>query len=277
VQPVFVLGAHRSGTSVIGTLIASPPSVTDLGEYYAFYVADQKTRLLGNLSPSQSHRAFLDSLWDHAAEFAGQLTSQDGNRWYLDHTPWNILLADRLATTFPEAVFVLVVRDWKGVCQSLERSYRAGYTWAGPTVEQRLDVWADLYGHVPVLPIDRVAAVSYDCLCRRPEAVLDRLRHALRSLGVPVDWDRRALLDSHAPTAAERRPTLGHLDGGRVLTRPIPSWDVDRWSPAMEQQARARCGTIHEAIETLFPGLLKDGVALATDRSLAGRVGPHNG
>lgn len=274
---MFVLGAPRSGTSLIGTLIASPSAVTDLGEYYAFYVAGQKMQLLANASPSHSHRAFLDSLWDHAVEFAQLLTSRDGNGWYVDHTPWNILLADRLATTFPQAVFVLVVRDWKGVCQSLERSYRAGYAWAGPTVEQRLDVWADLYGHVPELPIDRVAAVYYDYLCERPETVLERLRRALRSLGVPVDWDRRALLDSHAPSAAEHRPTLGRLDGDRVLTRPIPSSDVDRWSRAMEQQARTRCGAVREMIEMLFPGLIEDGVAPHADCSVAGRAGLRNG
>lgn len=40
-RPIFVLGSHRSGTTLLGAYLTSSPEVCDMGEYIGYFLAHQ--------------------------------------------------------------------------------------------------------------------------------------------------------------------------------------------------------------------------------------------
>ncbi len=82
---------------------------------------------------------------DHARRFAEEVARSQGCEWYCDTTPWNLLVADRLAAQLPDALFVLMLRHYSGTVQSLRRSFESGFVWAGETLADSARIWAHFY------------------------------------------------------------------------------------------------------------------------------------
>jgi hypothetical protein len=253
-EPIFVLGSPRSGTTLAGSWIGSHPSVYALGEYSAFVFA-YATAPVGytRTRPPYAQR-YLRELQNHAAEFAGRLAAERGARFYCDATPWNLLIAETLVELFPAARFVLTLRHYAGVIQSLERSYHRRYLWAGATPAERASIWAALYERAGDLPADRTTVFSYDELCADPDTTLARWRSGLARIGFdPAGLDDQVFLRSHATGSDDHRRTVATGVDGRVTFEPIPSLDKQRWSEALDTEVRPVVDAVDNLLRQRFP------------------------
>jgi hypothetical protein len=175
-----------------------------------------------------------------------------GKAWIVDSTPWNLLLVKKLQAAIPEAVCIIMLRGWAGVCQSLARSYQQGYEWAGDSTPARLAVWLDLYRHVHDLKRWPAIAVNYDLLCESPAFVVQELRRSLRTLGVPSRGDESTFSVAHAANPGPPR-TLAVRDGVNHSWQSLPAFDPDDWSPADEACATKMCAALRNTLVSRYP------------------------
>ena len=253
-RALFVLGAPRSGTTLIGNYLASHPSVLNLGEYGGFHLAHNVAPSVLGAIPGSYRDPYLRDLVTHAQWFAEGLAAAHGNSWYCDSTPWNILAADRIAADIPDALFVLMLRHYSGTIQSLRRSFESGFGWAGATWTDSAEVWAGAYQTAAALPVERTLAVSYERLCADPSATLDLIGQWMDQHGFPTDGlDIGQLAISHAPPASGPRPTVAVLVGDTVELRPIASYDPLSWSGDIHRMVWPVVVDVHRRLSAQFP------------------------
>ena len=255
---LFVLGAPRSGTTVLGSYLASGPSCLDLGEYGGFHAA--YTVVPGALGriPGSYRDPYLADLRLHARKFAEDQTAASTMTWFCDATPWNLLAASALAEDLPEALFVLCLRHYAGTVQSLRRSYESGFAWAGEAWAESAAVWASLYRHVGELPTDRVVPVSFDALAAEPGPTLGLLRLRLGELGFDVDGlDEGVLAVSHAPPSSGPRPTIGVVEGDEVRLRPVTSFEGASWSGDIQRMVWPEVRDVHLDLQQRYEGVYR--------------------
>ena len=241
VTPIFVVGSPRSGTTLMGRYVGSSPRVCDLGEYLGFYLAHHVAEREFRDMPSPFAEPYLAGLHEFTAHFAADLSTRDGCDFYCDDTPWNLLVADALVRRLPGAVFVLMLRHYSGAVQSLQRSYAAGYRWAGSTPEESAALWARFYSCTAVLPQRRTIPVSYDRLVRKPEPTLRRLHERLREVGLDERYlDLGVFTVSHATKPQDAVRPLSSVDAaGNVVLGRLPSFRADEWPEALDRRVRA--------------------------------------
>jgi hypothetical protein len=131
VRPIFVVGSPRSGTTLIGNYLGSAASVLNAGEYRALYLAHGALPI--QLSAAYRLNGMVPETWvpyrdryveevrRHAAEFIERAAIEQGCTAYCDSFPRNVLIGERLGELFPNAMFVLTLRHYTGVIQSLLR------------------------------------------------------------------------------------------------------------------------------------------------------------
>jgi Sulfotransferase family len=250
---LFVLGAPRSGTTLVGRYLASHPDCLDLGEYYAFFLAySQAPRLMSRL-PSPVKDAYLENLAENAANFAVQRQSAKKKAFWCDQTPWNLLVADSLRKLLPRSVFVLMLRDFRGVILSLRDSYQAGYQWAGRNVRESALLWARFYQNASHLPTSRTITVSYDALCATPDATITALDTAMARF-LPVDgasFDKRVFAARHAQNANSAAP-IATMRKGILQYAPRPSFDKHAWTEEMEFECAPLVATVQQELESKY-------------------------
>jgi hypothetical protein len=250
-RAVFVLGVPRSGTTLIGNYLGSASAVENLAEYGGFYVAHSVAPNVIQRIPGYHHDAYLAELRDHARTFAERKARDSGCAWYLDHTPWNLEVAPRLAADVPDALFVLMLRHYAGNILSLHR-----FPWGGDTWADSARLWATLCSQTLYLPADRLIAVGYDALAQQPERTLADLSAALDKHGFPTaDLDPRILTLSHAAIIGEPRPVIAVAEDGKVSgLRPISSFDEERWSGDIHAEVWPIVEDMHFELMRRFPG-----------------------
>jgi len=195
---------------------------------------------------------YLRAAQTFTAEFAAQVTSEAGFTAYCDSTPSNILIAQELSDALPNARFILVLRHYSGVLQSLERSYASGYEWAGATIAERAILWSSHYAHAAHLPPERTIAISYDAVCHDPGSTISEFRAELTQLALgEVSLDLSVLATSHATHTP--RPTIGQKGpNGETLLRSMPSFDAKAWNSVEQAVADTYVHVIDNALELLF-------------------------
>jgi Sulfotransferase family len=122
---IIVGGAPRSGTTLVQNMLAAHPAV--LGGPEALHLHDileVRRRMLGSLA-----RGWLDFYCDKKTidtcfrwtimEVLAPVDGMQGRRYLSEKTPENVLAFADLAELLPEARFVHVVRDPRGVVNSL--------------------------------------------------------------------------------------------------------------------------------------------------------------
>lgn len=128
-DPVFVIGAPRSGTTALGKA---------LGRHSRFYAGDETLFLVDLFGNGRAEAVYErwagrpSSSWlrreqvtrdDFLAALGLGINAlftagSDGRRW-VDHTPSNTLIAPTLAGLFPGARFLHILRDGREVVQSM--------------------------------------------------------------------------------------------------------------------------------------------------------------
>ncbi len=250
-RALFVLGVPRSGTTLIGNYLGSAPTVLNLAEYGGFYVVHSVVPSVIERIPGFHHAVYLAEIRAHARAFAERVAAERECSWYLDHTPWNLEVAGRLAHDPADALFVLMLRHYSGTILSLRR-----FPWGGDSWADTARLWVTLCGQIIDLPQDRLIAVGYDALAEEPGPTLASLTAALADRGFPVDGLDEGLLSvSHAAIIGEPRPVIGTgEDGHSGDLRPIRSFDAERWSGDIHAQVWPVVRDMHHELLRRFPG-----------------------
>ena len=132
---MFIIGSPRSGTSVLAWSLAQRSELwTEAESDIFFYLLKD-----GHLERAfETSVARPDGTWlaNHGVEIEQYLAhlglglnalltdTSDGRRW-IDQTPANTLVVDRLAQMFPGARFLHVLRDGRRVVHSMINFHRA--------------------------------------------------------------------------------------------------------------------------------------------------------
>jgi hypothetical protein len=256
IRPLLVLGTPRSGTTLIGNYVGSSPSVCNLGEYGGFFLSYHIALKEYRGVPAPYKDSYIRELQEHAKSFAYKTALESGNFFYCDSTPWNLLVARTLASELPTATFILMLRHYSGVIQSLERSYRDGFQWATGTWAERASLWCDFYENTRYLPPNRTIPVSYDGLCSNPHSTVKALEDALVKVGLEVDkLDRTQFAKSHATNREHCRPTIGAgRNTGGVTLASISSVDLKSWNRPLMQAVFPIVKSTDRLLRDLFRG-----------------------
>jgi len=228
-DPVFVVGAPRSGTTFLGGCLGQVPGVS-------YHFEPRLTKALvryvytGEWSERRAARVFKLS---YASLL---LAAGDGSRRFVDKTPENAFLVPFLARTFPTARFVHIVRDGRDVTvshaeQPWLRAASAGSGrrgrggaewgphprfWVEPEGRERFSTVSDLErsawcwrrftsvarGALATLPPEQGLETRYEALLADPAGEGDRLA---RFLGL----DASATAALHAALAQGRSSSVG--------------------------------------------------------------------
>lgn len=189
-----------------------------------------------------------------ALTFANAKRDEDRAQFWCDQTPWNLLIAPSISRLVPDAVFILMLRDYRGVILSLRHSYANGYRWAGREMHESARLWSRFYNCVDSLDPLRTIAVSYDNLCARPEETVRALEDELSSrLGLdPQLFDRSVFCEKHA---SERnvRPTIGMRQDDRVALRSVTPYEKDRWTTLNDLACKPYVEQVDAQLRESFP------------------------
>ncbi|MFT7462476.1 MAG: hypothetical protein ACI9EF_000816 [Pseudohongiellaceae bacterium] len=135
VDPVFIIGSPRSGTSAFAWALAQHPELTTGPESdFLYYLLKggpksplKQCYLQGVDTPAGLKGRWLESQkvdWDEFVAHAGMgfgalfASRTAGSRW-IDSSPSSTLVLDDLARMFPSARFVHVLRDGRSVVSSM--------------------------------------------------------------------------------------------------------------------------------------------------------------
>lgn len=110
-QPVFIIGAPRSGTTLLGNCVARLPEFSYHFEpVMTKYAARQVVE--GELTHTRARRLYR---FVYRWLLRVQL---DGDLRFCEKTPRNCFLVDFLSVTFPQACFLHIIRDGRDVAVS---------------------------------------------------------------------------------------------------------------------------------------------------------------
>ncbi len=195
--PIFIVGAPRSGTTLLRNMFNRHPRIAICGEthfhHYVYarrqafgdlidpknrqrvveeylglrrlrWVADRAVLSEKLMRDGTSYQALFTSLVKYHAE------SQGKQRWG-EKTPQHALFSETLCEWYPGATLIHMIRDPRDVVASLQRM-----SWAGNSVVQNARTWrkcslaAQRCSHLP-----QYLPVCYETLVSQPERELRRI------------------------------------------------------------------------------------------------------
>jgi hypothetical protein len=130
VNPIFIIGSPRSGTTALARALGVHPELWTSHESYiihSFFGDDRANRTWkGNVEREQAP-SWLKTEQVMREEFLGFLglginalfTSRSGGRRWIDQTPLYTTMVDDLALLFPGAKFLHILRDGRRVVHSM--------------------------------------------------------------------------------------------------------------------------------------------------------------
>jgi hypothetical protein len=198
--PIFIVGCHRSGTTLLRLMLDSHPNIS----------CGPETRFLEDLAKLTERRwSYLRNYglprqyWDRRfaemfESFQWDYARSRGKRRWADKTPRYALSLGYITDVFPTCQVIHVIRDGRDVVAS--HKDRWGYWSALKAIEK----WPRYVGAARAagssLPPDRYYEIRYEDIVRRPEP---SLRGLLGFLNEP--WSMAVLEhDKHPHDIAER-------------------------------------------------------------------------
>ena len=130
VRPIFIVGAPRSGTSVLAWALNEYTELRTFPEtdflYYLFGHNDLLRRVY-DLAGSRPEHTFLENervSWEEFLSFVGYgfnalMSSRSGGKRWVDQTPVHTLMTELLVWMFPDSQFVHILRDGRRVVASM--------------------------------------------------------------------------------------------------------------------------------------------------------------
>jgi tetratricopeptide (TPR) repeat protein len=211
-RPLFIVGAPRSGTTLLAQCLARHPQIVNRGELRWL------PQLAGELGRQPTTSAA--ELQAAARLYARQLQQDDGARgWLIDKQPHNLMHVDLILAMFPQARIIQCLRQPRDNALSLwAQSFHPGtqefaYDWQ--------DIAAFLQGcrrlseHWQRRFPASVTTVPYERLVAEPEPFLASLLHWLELPADPLEAGRETQAISTASVWQARQP---------VYTRAVERW-----------------------------------------------------
>lgn len=265
----FVVGCGRSGTTLLATMLDSHPDLAMPGESGFLLDACRRVwRPRGEPSAEEfvarlrsfsrfrawglDEEALIGWLVAHRpADLADAMrltylayADRNGKTRFGDKTPDHVLVLDRLAPLFPEAVFIHLIRDGRDVALSLLQM-----PWGPTTVEDAAAFWrlrveagrrmGDRLGP------GRYLEVRYDDLVADPAATLRRVTGLVNLPFDPGMLDRSGAVERHlrmSPDPESDRAILSRpKTGRRAWAQQMAVEDVALFG-AIAGETLARCG-----------------------------------
>ncbi|MDR9498551.1 MAG: sulfotransferase [Hydrogenovibrio sp.] len=252
--PVFVCGAPRSGTTLVGSILGSgtggvvtPESqfVADLAQHYRFNETKPwpKSSLQKKISshfryklwqiPFPSLASFPDEIGMNEFRevilklvrgYAKHHHGQEAPSIWVDHTPTHIQHAELLLRLFPNAQFVHVVRDPRAVAASL-----FARDWGANTSKEAAIMWAERLGYGLALEQkhpEKVVQVQYETLVTSPKRTVQTLCEKLK-----LPFSEQMLLGQGFELPDYTKDQHGLVGQGMDQSR-IDAWrsQLDQWS-----------------------------------------------
>ncbi|GAB6066991.1 sulfotransferase [Methylothermus subterraneus] len=219
-EPFFIVGAPRSGTTLLQYMLRSHPNLSlPTGESHFFVPLYQKRASFGDLSRKDNLRRVLEAMYAQSANFletdlhglrfdlerlteglhrAGcttipailaylyeQNAQGEGKRRWGEKTPYYVLHMPLLLEMFPAAKFIHLIRDGRDVLLSLygrQKDFGVYNSYFGAKYWEHYVATGQHVGKR--LGPERYLEVRYEDLVSAPEATV---RHILGFLGEPFD------------------------------------------------------------------------------------------
>jgi tetratricopeptide (TPR) repeat protein len=229
-RPIFIVGMHRSGTTLLEQMLAGHPHVTALGELYDFtsamrHATDHHCR--GVIDVTLLERARNADLRAAGRRYLdGVRWRLDGSQYFTDKLPANFLNIGLLAHAVPQAKILHMVRDPVETCFS---NLRELFSDANP-YSYELQELADYFGWYAELMKrwhsrfpGRILDVEYARLLADPEP---QLRRVTEFCGLPFDAE---MLDLGSRRRGVVTASAVQVRNG-ILIRDRPKWvPYQRW------------------------------------------------
>ncbi len=234
--PIFIVGMHRSGTTLLEQMLAGHPEITALGELYDFtsamrYMTDHHCK--GVIDATLVARASTVALSAAGKRYLDGVRWRVGDsRYFTDKLPSNFLNIGFLAHALPQAKILHMVRNPVETCFS---NLRELFSDANP-YSYDLQELADYYRRYAELMkywhsrfAGRLLDVEYARLLTDPES---ELRRVTDFCGLPFD---PAMLELGARRRGVVTASAVQVRNG-IQTRDRPKWaPYERWlSPLID-------------------------------------------
>jgi hypothetical protein len=197
-NPIFIVGAPRSGTTLLSTMLNRHPAISICDETYYFYYVYSRQRAFGNLTDIENRRRLVESYLDtgrirsmdvdrsaleqamtsegtdYAEMFISLMRSYarlHGKRRYGEKTPHHALHAELLRRIYPGCRLIHIVRDPRDVVASLMRM-----PWAASSPSANARLWSNFVQAAERCQgSENFLRVHYEHLVLDPESELQRI------------------------------------------------------------------------------------------------------
>jgi tetratricopeptide (TPR) repeat protein len=222
--PIFIVGMHRSGTTLLEQMLDGSPQVRGIGELYDFtnamrYATDYPCK--GVVDAEIVGRAARVDLGDAGRRYMEGIAWRLGDeRFFTDKLPSNFLNLGFICEALPQAKILHMIRDPVETCFS---NLRELFSEANP-YSYDIDELADFQrGYRRLMRYwhkrypDRILDVSYDRLVAEPETAM---REVCAFCGIEFD---PSMLDIEASRRAVVSASAVAVRGG-IRKREQPKW-----------------------------------------------------
>ncbi|MDI9239415.1 sulfotransferase [Lysobacter sp. LF1] len=237
-MPIFIVGMHRSGTTLLEQLLDGHPQVRGLGELYDF------TSAMRHATDHHCRGVIDRTLVERAAQADLAAAGQrylDGTRWrrgehrvFTDKLPSNFLNVGFIAQALPQAKILHMVRDPVETCFSNLRelfSEANAYSYDPIELAEYHHQYRSLMAHWHARFPGRILDVDYAQLTREPDV---QMRRVAEFCGLPFD---AAMLKMQSRRGVVTASAVQVRD--RIQVRERPKWaPYERWLQPMIQRLR---------------------------------------
>ncbi|MBP3983070.1 sulfotransferase [Pseudoxanthomonas helianthi] len=222
--PIFIVGMHRSGTTLLEQMLSGAKQLRAMGELYDFTAAMRMAtdrHCSGVIDRELIRRAQGSDFSEVGRTYLlGMGWRLQGERFFTDKLPSNFLNIGFICQALPHAKILHMVRDPMEVCFS---NLRELFSDANPYSYDQADL-ANFYRHYQELMRhwhatfpERVLDVDYSELTRHPER---ELRRVCDFCGLPFDM---AMLDISPRQRGVVTASAVQVREG-IVTQPRPKW-----------------------------------------------------
>ncbi|WP_129645047.1 tetratricopeptide repeat-containing sulfotransferase family protein [Peristeroidobacter agariperforans] len=243
--PIFIVGMHRSGTTLLEQMLAGHPQIAALGELYDFtsamrYTTDRHCK--GVIDATLVERARSVDLGVAGKRYLDGVRWRLGEaRYFTDKLPANFLNIGFIAHALPQAKILHMVRDPMETCFSNLRELFSDANPYSYDLRELADYYrgyADLMRHWRARFAGRTLDVEYAQLLTDPES---QLRRVTGFCGLPFD---PAVLELGSRRRGVVTASAVQVRGG-IQIRDRPKWATyERWLSPIALMART-IGSMH--------------------------------